>query len=124
MPASTVLIVDDDAAHMDIATTILRHHGYQTLAARDADEARVLLLERRPHAVLMDVRLPRVDGWMMTRQIKDDERTSSIPVIIFTASAQPEDRERSAQAGAFCHLTKPCEPMAIVEAVQACLTLA
>jgi CheY-like chemotaxis protein len=124
MPAATVLIVDDDAAHMDIATTILRHHGYQTLSAVDADQAMLLIMERRPQAVIMDVRLPRVDGWMMTRQIKDDARTASIPIIIFTASALPEDRERSAEAGAFCHLAKPCEPREIVEAVERCLSLA
>ena len=122
MDQSTVLVIDDDTDHRTISATILRHHGFNVLEAADGKRGLQLALEHLPQAVLMDVRLPLLDGWTATEVLKGDRRTRHIPIIIFTAYALEPERLRSLAAGADCYLRKPCEPMEIVREVQRCLS--
>jgi CheY-like chemotaxis protein len=113
-----VLIVDDDPEHRDIAVTVLRHVGYDTVEAVDGATALEIARADLPSLVLMDVRLPTLDGWTTTERLKSDPDTAGIPIIIFSAHALPEHRARSLLAGAETHLAKPCEPRQIVEEVR------
>ena len=118
MTTFSVLIVDDDTQHRDISATILRHHGYTIIEAADGERAVQLALEQRPSVILMDVRLPILNGWAATERLKRDPRTAGIPIIIFTAHALEEDRLESASSGADSYLAKPCEPLRILAEVR------
>jgi two-component system, cell cycle response regulator DivK len=116
--AKRVLVVEDDADHRDICVTILRHHRYEVVEAVNGKEALRMVDEHPPDLVLMDARLPAVDGWQATATLKGTPATEHIPVIIFTALAREPDRERSVEIGADGYLAKPCEPIRIVEEVR------
>jgi two-component system, cell cycle response regulator DivK len=118
MVAKRVLVVDDDVDHRTICVMILRHHRYEILEAEDGEEALRIVGEQHPDLVLMDARLPRMDGWQATERLKGAAETVDIPVIMITAHALKPDRERSFAAGADSFLAKPCEPIRVVEEVQ------
>jgi CheY-like chemotaxis protein len=113
-----ILIVDDLAEQRDIYATLLRLHGYDVLEAEDGERAIEIALEARPHAIVMDVVLPVLDGWTATRQIQADPRTTGTPVIVLTAREVDADREGSEEAGACAYIVKPCDPNRILTEVQ------
>jgi two-component system, cell cycle response regulator DivK len=116
--AKRVLVVEDDADHRDICVTILRHHRYEVVEAADGAEALRMVVEHPPDLILMDARLPVMDGWHATATLKGASATEHIPVVIFTALAMEPDRVRSVEVGADGHITKPCEPIRVVEEVR------
>jgi twitching motility two-component system response regulator PilH len=113
-----VLIVDDIAEQRDIYATLLRLHGYEVLEAENGERAVEIAFESRPHAIVMDVVLPDLDGWMATRQIHADPRTAGTPVIVITAREVDADRDQSEEAGACAYIVKPCNPNQILAEVQ------
>jgi two-component system, cell cycle response regulator DivK len=115
--AKRVLVVEDDVDHRDICTTILRHHQYEVVEAADGQEALRMVDESPPDLVLMDARLPVLDGWQATAALKGAPATEHIPVVILTAFAMVPDRDRSVEVGADGYIPKPCEPNRIVEEV-------
>jgi CheY-like chemotaxis protein len=72
----------------------------------------------RPAIILLDLMLPDVDGWEVCRQLKADDRTKSIPIVILTARDEPPGRCRAEQAGCMAYLTKPCPPPELVSALK------
>jgi two-component system cell cycle response regulator DivK len=101
---TTVLIVDDNAKNAKLARDVLRAAGLHTLEAASAEEGIALALEHRPDVILMDVRLPDVDGVEAARRLKDDERTAGIPVVALTASTNGDRLLRTCFDG---YLEKP-----------------
>lgn len=118
MSAKTVLVVDDDPDSRNICTLFLQHHGYHVLEAEDGEAGVHLAREAPPDLVLMDVTLPRLDGWEATRQLKAAPETSAVPVVILTGHALERDREQAVAAGGDGYLPKPCSPRRILEEVQ------
>ncbi|HEV2147652.1 MAG TPA: response regulator [Longimicrobiaceae bacterium] len=118
MTPKTVLVVEDDPDHRDIMTTLLRHHGYGVLEAVDGRAAVDAAVRHRPDLVLMDAHLPVLDGWRATERLKTDPGVSDIPVVILTAAALEEDRERAGRVGCDSFLTKPCEPQSVLDEVR------
>lgn len=113
-----VLIVDDVADQRDIHATYLRFHGYEILEARSGEEALRVTLQQRPDLLIMDVKLPRMDGWRATERLKSDPVTREIPILILTARVPKKDCARSVAAGADAYLTKPCELDKVLEQVE------
>jgi len=70
--------------------------------------------ETRPAIILLDLMLPDIDGWEVCRQLKADDRTKTIPIVILTARDEPQGRRRAEQAGCAAYLTKPCPPAELV----------
>ncbi|MET0399976.1 MAG: response regulator [Longimicrobiaceae bacterium] len=118
MTRKTVLVVEDDPQQRDIVVTFLRHHGYAVLEAADGAAGVDAVSHHRPDMVLMDARLPVMDGWTATARLKSDPGVAAIPVVILTAAALEEDRERSSRAGCDAYLTKPCDPHAVLAEVR------
>jgi two-component system, cell cycle response regulator DivK len=85
MADELVLIVDDNEQNMRLARDVLAAAGFQTLEAGSGGEAVALAVEHRPHVVLMDLRLPDMDGTEAARRLKDDARTARIPVVALTS---------------------------------------
>lgn len=112
-----ILLVEDHPQDLELVTDLLHGAGYQVLAATTAEEALVLINAHRPDLILMDIRLPGLDGLQATRLLKADPATRTIPVIALTAHAMPEDQERIRDAGCDAHLTKPLRAQLFLEQV-------
>ncbi len=105
----TVLIVDDEPENVELLKRRLGRRGFGVLTALSADEAVRVAAEHRPAVVLMDIKMPVVDGFEATQRLKADPDTRSIPVIALTAHAMQEDRDRAFAAGASEYETKPVD---------------
>ncbi len=114
----TVLLVEDNEDNLAVYRTILDHVGYNVLEARDGEEGVTRAREEHPDLILMDISIPKIDGWEATRRLKADQATRDIPILALTAHALEEDRERAIAAGCDGYLAKPVEPRRVVEEVQ------
>jgi CheY-like chemotaxis protein len=104
-----VLVVEDEESSLELVTAVLEQIGHQVSGARSAEEAVDLLRSSRPAVVLVDIRLPGQDGLALTRQLKADPATATIPVVALTAHARTEDREAALAAGCSYWITKPLD---------------
>ena len=104
-----VLIVEDDELNRDSLRRLLRRRGYDILLAVDGEEALAVARAERPDVILMDMRLPGIDGWEATRRLKADPETRAIPIIALTAHATASDRADARAAGCDDHDTKPID---------------
>ncbi|MFQ5988475.1 MAG: response regulator [Candidatus Methylomirabilales bacterium] len=110
-----ILVVEDHPQNLELVTDLLESAGYRVLTAPTAEEGLELTRAHRPDLILMDVRLPGLDGLQATKMLKDDPATQTIPVIALTAYAMPEDRERIRDAGCDGYLTKPLKIPLLLE---------
>jgi len=113
----TVLIIEDEVDVRNFASRVLELEGYRVLQAEDGEEGMRLVGKRRVALVLLDLRLPGCDGWEVLKQLKSDPELSSIPVIVFTASAALPQRERALNMGAADYLVKPLSAARVKETV-------
>ncbi|MEJ2503043.1 MAG: response regulator [Gemmatimonadota bacterium] len=113
----TVLLVEDNEDNLIVYRTILEHVGYRVLEARDGEEGIATARSERPDIILMDISIPKLDGWEATVRLKDDDGTSAIPIVALTAHALEEDRAKAMQAGCDGYLAKPVEPRRVVDEV-------
>lgn len=110
MPASSqgrILIVDDSENIRSVLQMNFEHLGYEVLSAKDGEEALRLVSERVPDVVVLDVMMPRQNGFQVCRRLKSDPATAHIPVIFLSAKGQKEDRFWGKDCGADEYLTKP-----------------
>ena len=114
----TVLLVEDNEDNLIVYRTILDHVGYRVIEARDGEEGVARAKADKPDLILMDVSLPKMDGWEATRRIKADQDTRQIPIIAVTAHALDDDREKATQVGCDGYLAKPVAPRRVVEEVE------
>jgi two-component system, cell cycle response regulator DivK len=104
---ATILVVEDNELSRDALSRRLERRGHRILAAVDGVEAIALAHAAQPDLILMDLGLPRVDGWEATRQLKADPATQHIPIIVLSAHAMISDRDKALQAGGDEFDTKP-----------------
>ena len=109
MAGEQILVVEDNEKNMKLFRDVLRATGYRTLEASTGGQALMLAAEHRPALVLMDIRLPDMDGVEALGRLRMDERTASIPVVAITAQAMKGDRERFIEAGFDGYLSKPVD---------------
>lgn len=102
-----VLVVDDDRAVLDLITTRLEIAGYQTFFARDGVEGLTRLYELRPAALVVDVNMPKLDGFGLLRKMKLEGLLDRTPTMVLTARNQPDDVKLAIELGARDFLTKP-----------------
>jgi two-component system, cell cycle response regulator DivK len=107
MAASRVLIVEDNGKNMKLFRDVLQATGFETLEATTGRQAIELAAGHAPDLVLMDIRLPDIDGMEALSRLRADERTASIPVLALTAQAMDGDRERFLGAGFDGYISKP-----------------
>ena len=104
----TVLVVDDDADARLIYSEYLRAHGWLAFTAADGRIALDKIEELRPDAVMLDLAMPRVDGWTVLKRLRESSWTADVPVVVVTASMSA--RDLAFQAGCDAFLLKPCPP--------------
>jgi DNA-binding response OmpR family regulator len=116
-----VLVADDDADILALVAFRLERSGYEVLLATDGEEALRLAVEESPDLAVLDVMMPKMDGYEVTRRIRDNEPTSRLPVILLTARAQQSDVDQGMLAGADDYVKKPFSPQELRARVQAVL---
>ncbi len=104
-----VLIVEDNELNRDMLSRRLLRQGYEVIMAVDGEQGVQMALKEHPDLILMDMSLPKMDGWETTQKIKSQASTKHIPVIALTAHAMAEDRDKALQAGCDDYDTKPVE---------------
>ena len=121
MPSShvraLVLLVDDNADMRQLYSTYLAHEGFDTEEAGDGFEAFDKGLKRRPDVIVMDLKMPRLDGWEAVRLLKNRQATHDIPIVALTGDDDLEHLKLARNAGCDAVLQKPCAPDALLAAV-------
>jgi CheY-like chemotaxis protein len=116
-----VLIVDDNALNLKLTTLVLREHGFDVQTATDAEQALEALQTFRPHAILMDVQLPGMDGFELTRRLKSNPATRGMVVIALTAYAMKGDEQLAYRAGCDDYISKPIDTKTLASRVEAAI---
>jgi len=104
-----LLLVEDNELNRDLLTRRLGRKGYTVTTAVDGEQGVQMVRETNPDLVLLDLDLPKIDGWTVVKMLKSDEATRSIPVLALTAHAMVGDRERALGAGCDDYDVKPIE---------------
>ncbi len=118
MAGERILIVDDNPANMKLIGFVLDSRGYQVRTASDATEAVAVLDGWRPRLILMDLQMPGVDGFELTRRLKAAADTRDIIIVAVTAYAMKGDEERARAAGCDGYLAKPIDTRALPAQVE------
>ena len=119
--AGTVLVAEDDDDIRALVVYRLERSGYEVVEARDGEEALRLAAERQPDLAILDVMMPKLDGYEVTRRLRKDDATSRLPVILLTARTQDSDVSQGFDAGADDYIRKPFSPEELRARVQAIL---
>jgi two-component system cell cycle response regulator DivK len=118
---SRILIVEDNEMNRDMLSRRLERRGYQVILAMDGRRGLAAARSEAPDLILMDMSLPEIDGWEVTRQLKSDDTTRGIPVIALTAHAMSSDRQKALEAGCDDYDTKPVEFQRLLMKIQTML---
>lgn len=113
----TVLVVDDEPDVQLLCRVNLEFEGYRVLEAADGQQALDRLADEPVDVVLLDVMLPKLDGWQVLERIKSDPRTKDVPVVMLTAKVQDQDQVRGWSGGAAEYITKPFSPLSLSQVV-------
>jgi two-component system, OmpR family, response regulator len=112
-----VLVADDEGDIRDVVCEMLGRAGFRTMGAGDGEQVVDLAVAHQPLLVVLDILMPRMDGYTTLTRLQGDPRTQNIPVVILTGRLEPIYRTLSAGVGAVAHLTKPFSARQLTEAV-------
>jgi DNA-binding response OmpR family regulator len=121
-PCPKVLVIDDDRDVVRGVSLRLRAAGYEPLAAYDGQQGIIAARESRPSAIVLDVRMPRLDGLATLRQLRNYKGTREIPVVMVSASLV--DQHAALDSGARFFLSKPYQPKTLLAALEAAMSTA
>jgi DNA-binding response OmpR family regulator len=116
-----ILVVDDDVDTLRLVGLMLQRQGYQIVAANNGNQALSLAQNENPDLVLLDIMMPDMDGYEVTRRLRSIATTASTPIIMFTAKSQVDDKVAGFEAGVDDYLTKPTQPRELFAHVKAVL---
>ncbi len=117
----TILCIEDDADHRLMVHTILTGMGFATAQARNGGDGVALAKAVRPDLILLDLYMPKMDGFGVMKSLKEDPLTCNIPIIIVSAWLSGDHRQRALEAGAIDIVGKPYDPEALANLIQRCL---
>jgi DNA-binding response OmpR family regulator len=124
MPPATVLVVDDDPVILKLLEVNFEMEGFQVVRAADGAEGLERAREVRPDIVVLDVMMPRMTGYEVAKALREDDGTAHIPIIFVTARAQSSDVEKGMELGVEDYVTKPFDPLDLIDRVNALLARA
>ncbi len=105
-----ILVVDDEEDIVKLVKMYLEHHRYEIITANDGQEGLRKAKAEKPDLIVLDLMLPRMDGYKVCGLLKKDTRYAKTPIILFTAKAQEKDIKLGQEVGADAYITKPFEP--------------
>lgn len=124
MKKITVLVADDEPPIRLLVRVNLEAEGFTVIEAANGDEALEVARVSHPDVILLDVMMPRKDGWTVAQELLGDPDTASIPLVFLTARADLRDHERGLDAGALQYITKPFNPRDLAPTIDDCLSTA
>lgn len=122
--AEKILVIDDDLDTLRLVGLMLQRQGYQITAATNGQQGLEKAFDERPNLILLDVMMPDMDGYEVTRRLRDNPLTLDIPILMFTAKTQLDDKVIGFEVGADDYLTKPTHPSELQSHVRALLSRA
>jgi len=122
-PAPKILVVDDEADLVSVLRFGLEVEGFEVISASDGEQGLSLAREAQPSLMLLDLMLPKLDGYKVCRALKFDERYRTMPIFILSARSGEEDRRLALEMGADLFITKPYEMKDLVGKIRARLQL-
>ena len=121
MAAVRVLVVDDDPVILELLRINFEIEGFEVLSAVDGQQGLERARADAPDVVLSDIMMPRLDGLQLLTRLRDDPATAAIPVVLLSAKAQNAEVQRGLSLGADDYVTKPFDPLELIERVNAVL---
>ena len=121
MVSTTILVVEDEPQVQELVAINLEHAGHRVRRASSASEAVTSIREELPDVLILDWMLPDESGLSLTRRLREDERTRSLPILMLTARAMEHDKISGLEAGADDYLTKPFSPKELAARIKAVL---
>jgi DNA-binding response OmpR family regulator len=118
MSRGKVLVVDDEEYIQHILNFSFGAEGFEVITASDGEEAVTIAKSQRPDIIVLDIMMPKMDGYEACKHIKADPQTEHIPVILLTAKGREVDRKLGAEAGADDYVVKPFSPGRLIERVE------
>ncbi len=118
MAKKRILLVDDEKDLVEMVKMRLEASGYEIIPAYDGQEALEKARSEKPDLIILDIMLPKMDGYKVCRMLKFDEKYKKIPIIMFTARAQESDKETGEEVGADGYIIKPFEPEILLSKIQ------
>jgi DNA-binding response OmpR family regulator len=118
-----ILLVDDEVQLSDLVKIRLEAYGFEVVAVYDGQEGLNKAKEIKPDLVILDLMLPKIDGYKVCRMLKFDDKYKHIPIILFTAKAQDDDKKIGEQVKADAYITKPFEPEVLMSKVKELLKM-
>jgi DNA-binding response OmpR family regulator len=115
--AKRVLVCDDDPVILRLLQVNLELEGYDVITGRNGEEAVSLAAANAPDLVILDIMMPRLDGYQACEQIKNNDSTRDVPVIFLSAKAQQSDIDKGKEFGVAAYLTKPFDPNELLSIV-------
>ena len=113
-----ILLIDDEQVITKVLTSRFRSNGYEILVASDGQEGLAKARSENPHLIILDMMLPKLDGYRVCSLLKLDDNYKHIPILMLTARVQAQDQEKGIRAGADAYMTKPFEPEALLDKVR------
>jgi len=116
--AKRILVVDDESDLVVMISTALKHQGYEVITANDGQEGLEKAKTEKPDLIVLDLMLPRINGYKVCGLLKKDTRYAKIPIILLTAKASTEDMELGKKVGADAYITKPYERETLISKIE------
>ena len=114
---NTVLVIEDNEQNLYLVRFLLEKHGFQVQEARDGSLGVAMASQLRPDLILLDIQLPRLDGYAVATEIRKDPALQDTPIIAVTSYAMVGDREKALASGATDYIEKPINPVTFVDQV-------
>ncbi|MFC2041102.1 PleD family two-component system response regulator [Chloroflexota bacterium] len=115
--AKAILVVEDDPRQLRLVRDLLELSGYKLIEAADGEQGVELAKKHKPALILMDVMMPKMDGYTACREIKLDKTTKAIPVVMLTSLDYPLNKELGKDVGADGYITKPFDHQALLDVI-------
>jgi len=119
-----ILIVDDEKQLVALVELHMKMSGYEVLSASDGEKALAITKEEKPDLIILDLMLPKIDGWHVCKRLRAESKTRDVPVIILTARSETGDKLKGFECGADDYVTKPFSPRELVARVKRVLARA
>ena len=113
-----ILVVDDEEGIVKLVKMYLEHHRYEVITANDGQEGLEKAKTEKPDLIVLDLMLPKMNGYKVCGLLKKDTRYAKIPVVMFTARAQEKDVKLGQEVGADAYITKPYEPEVLLSKIK------
>lgn len=117
-----ILIVEDDTQSLYMLTFLLESNNYEVIQANNGADGIVKAKKNHPDAIILDIQLPEMDGYKVTRELRISDEVKNIPIIVVTSFAMIGDRNKAIEAGASGYIEKPINPDTFISQMEAYIT--